>query len=83
MGEKKSYLNIVAHYENCFKRFGDSHLGVDWLNKEEAERRYRVMLEIISKKIASKTSLLDFGCGVSGLYDYILDQGISNIEYSG
>ena len=79
----KPYLNIVTHYENCFKRFGDSHLGVDWLNKEDAESRYRVMLEIIDKNTVSKTSLLDFGCGVSGLYDYILNKGISYIEYSG
>ena len=83
MSEKKTYLNIVAHYENCFKRFGDSHLGVDWLNKEEAERRYRVMLEVIDKSITRKISLLDFGCGVSGLYNYILEQRISNVEYSG
>ena len=83
MNEKKPYLSIVEHYENCFKRFGDSHLGVDWMNKEDAESRYQVMLEIIDKNIASKISLLDFGCGVSGLYDYILDHGILNIEYSG
>lgn len=81
--KEKSYLSIVTHYENCFKRFGDSHLGVDWLNKEDAESRYRVMLEIIGKNTAGKTSVLDFGCGVSGLYDYILDQGISYVDYSG
>lgn len=30
-----------------------------------------------------KVSLLDFGCGASHLYEYILKNGLTNIEYSG
>ena len=43
----KKYLSIVSHYENCLAQSGDSHLGVDWPKKEDAETRYRIMLEII------------------------------------
>ena len=43
----KHYTKIINHYEKCLDEHGDSHLGVDWPNKEEADKRYRVMLEVI------------------------------------
>lgn len=79
---KKPYLRIVSHYESCLEKHGDSLLGVDWPNKDDAETRYRVMLEVIRGSWPGKISLLDFGCGASHLYEYILRKDISNIEYS-
>jgi len=26
----KKYSSIYKHYEECFDRHGDTHLGVDW-----------------------------------------------------
>lgn len=83
MDERKPYLDIVNHYEKCLQRFGDSHLGVDWQDPKDAEKRYQVMLKIIKKKRGEPVKLLDFGCGTAGLYDYINKKGISNIEYAG
>lgn len=79
----KKYLSIVSHYESCLEQHGDTHLGVDWPNKEDAITRYRVMLEVIKQDNAGGIRLLDFGCGASHLYEYILKQNIRNIEYSG
>lgn len=79
----QNYLKIVSHYEACLDRHGDTHLGVDWPNPQDALTRYRVMLEVIRGSGLAKVSLLDFGCGASHLYDYILANGINNIEYSG
>jgi SAM-dependent methyltransferase len=82
--EDKQYLSIVAHYENCLEKHGDSHLGVDWPKLEDAQTRYRVMLEVI--KLADRgrdLRLLDFGCGASHLYEYIRAHHISGIEYAG
>ncbi len=69
--EEKKYWQIVAHYEACFQRHGDSHLGVDWASAQEAETRYRVMLELIRPPTQGDVSLLDFGCGTSHLLDFI------------
>jgi SAM-dependent methyltransferase len=81
-GEKK-YLEIVAHYESCLARHGDSHLGVDWPSRADAETRYHVMLDVIPPAKAA-VSLLDFGCGASHLYEHILKAGLeSRISYSG
>jgi SAM-dependent methyltransferase len=82
--DEKGYLSIVAHYESCLERHGDTHLGVDWPKKEDAETRYQVMLELIRREDEARTvRLLDFGCGASHLYEHIVASGIKNIAYSG
>ncbi|NER20244.1 MAG: class I SAM-dependent methyltransferase [Symploca sp. SIO1C2] len=86
---QKKYLNIVSHYESCLEKYGDTHLGVDWPNQQDIETRYRVMLEVIKQNFPGQVTLLDFGCGTSHLYKYILEQRLHSkpkyyeIEYSG
>jgi SAM-dependent methyltransferase len=79
---KKHYSSIVKHYESCLRDHGDSHLGVDWPNKNDAELRYAVMLDIMDTEL-EKTTVLDFGCGLSHMYEYILRNRIQGIEYAG
>ena len=78
------YRTIVDHYEACLERHGDTYLGVDWPNPEDAETRHRVMLELIRARAAGRpTPLLAFGCGTSHLYEFMLREGIRGIEYAG
>jgi SAM-dependent methyltransferase len=81
--EDKKYLAIVAHYEACLDQHGDSHLGVDWPKQNDAETRYRVMLEIIKEPTPRPIRLLDFGCGASHLYEFIVANSVTGVEYSG
>jgi 2-polyprenyl-3-methyl-5-hydroxy-6-metoxy-1,4-benzoquinol methylase len=77
------YLDIISHMEQHYlERYGDSHLGVGWPKLEDVDTRYRVMLEII-KPFKENITLLDFGCGCSHLYEYILKNDITNINYYG
>ncbi len=81
------YRDIVQHYEQCLARHGDSHLGVDWPKKEDADTRYRVMLDIarfdpVSSAFASPT-LLDFGCGAGHLLAYMQEHGFDDWAYAG
>ncbi|GGB08606.1 class I SAM-dependent methyltransferase [Puia dinghuensis] len=83
---KKRYLEtIVKHYEDCLEKHGDSHLGVDWPKLEDVNKRYKVMLEIVKyyEDNAPSSTLLDFGSGAAHLLQYIKDQGLGNIAYSG
>ena len=82
MGQK-NYLSIVSHYESCLEKYGDTHLGVDWPKSEDADTRHRIMLEVIQPDASGQAKLLDFGCGTSFLYEYILRNNIPGIEYSG
>src|SRR5215475_9925073 len=79
----KKYLEIVAHYEDRLAQFGDSHLGVDWPRPEHVPIRHRVMLDVIRGRPPEPVTLLDFGCGASHLYDYILQHRLEHIHYSG
>lgn len=79
----KSYMSIVRHYESCLEEYGDTCKGVDWPNEADAQTRYRVMLEVIKAHPTGPVTLLDFGCGASHLYDYILRQRFDHIAYSG
>ena len=76
------YREIIAHYEDCLDRHGDSHLGVDWPNARDADTRYRVMLDVIGQRGCPAT-LLDFGCGAGHLLDFIRRDGWNAVEYSG
>ena len=78
----KNYLKIAEHYDKCFQEYGDNHLGVDWPNEQDAKTRYQIMAEVMRENVP--VSLLDFGCGTSAFYQYLIDTNQSrNIEYSG
>ena len=79
------HSGIVTFCESFLEKHGDSYLGVGWTKRQEdADTRYRVMLEVLTEDAAAgEVSLLDFGCGASHLYEYILQRNLSQIKYSG
>lgn len=84
----RKYSEIVKHYENCLDKYGDTHLGVDWPNESDAQTRYRVMEESVffntKETFDKKLNLLDFGCGASHFYDYLLKSNrIKDFTYTG
>ncbi|HXN48162.1 MAG TPA: class I SAM-dependent methyltransferase [Bryobacteraceae bacterium] len=73
----------VRFCEEMLARHGDNYLGVGWTKDARyAALRYRIMLDVI-RPAAAPVDLLDFGCGASHLYEYIVSQGLSNTNYSG
>ncbi len=63
------YQNIAKHYNDCFHKHGDSHLGVDWPNFKDTLTRHKVMSEIFLNN--DKATILDFGCGLGHYYEYL------------
>jgi len=78
----KEYKSIIKHYESCFEKHGDSHLGMDWPNTEDVLTRFQIMLDSVREN-NEQVSILDFGCGTGHLLEYIKDQNIQNIKYTG
>ena len=78
------YESIIRHYEECYKKYGDSNRGVDWPNEKDTLKRYQVMLELIKFDTYRKEepTLLDFGCGLGHMYDFIKKNQI-NVKYAG
>jgi SAM-dependent methyltransferase len=82
------YKKIIEHYEECFEKFGDTPQGVDWTKDEQVEFRYNTMIELINFReksfhITENISILDYGCGLSHLYEYIVKNNIDYVEYTG
>lgn len=78
------YVKIVNHYEQCFLKHGDNHLGVDWPNETDLDKRFKVAYELIRKNCANPISLLDFGCGNGLFINYLQKQQLEkNIQYTG
>jgi SAM-dependent methyltransferase len=82
-----NYTDIISHYESCLAKYGDSHLGVDWPNENDALTRYQVMLDVIrhsgNSNPENRVSLLDFGCGAGHLLEYLQRSGRDDIRYIG
>lgn len=81
MNKDKSYIKIVEHYESCLEKHGDTHLGVDWPKEEDVNTRYGVMLDVV-KVSGDGETLLDFGCGTAGLYEFLKEYK-PGLVYSG
>ena len=86
MSTEPGYHSIVQHYEACLERHGDTHAGVDWPNAADADKRYRVMLDVV-REPETAVSLLDFGCGAAHLVEHMqkrqLEQKLTQIAYAG
>jgi SAM-dependent methyltransferase len=83
MDSQKKYISIVSYHEYLLEQYGDTYLGVNWPKKEDVPTRYNMMLGVLKQKGSDKISLLDFGCGASHLYEYILQHKYHYIDYSG
>jgi SAM-dependent methyltransferase len=71
------------HYRNTFVEHGSTSKGVDWGDKEWAALlRQNKMLEVIREPIATKSTVLDVGCGYGALADVIMKKRL-NISYTG
>lgn len=77
-----SYLDLVRFYEAALARYGpETPRGVGWF-RDDADTRYRAMLGVVRPHTETVT-LLDFGCGLSHLYDYMLRNGVTSVRYAG
>ena len=80
----KPYATLVHFTETCLDRYGDCYLGVGWTKRQEdADTRYRVMLDVLAGERCWPATLLDFGCGASHLYEYLKAHQRADIIYSG
>jgi SAM-dependent methyltransferase len=78
------YRTIVGHYEGCLERHGDTHLGVDWPDPDDADLRHRIMLDVVRNATeGTPATLLDLGCGAAHMVDYMRRNDVRGIEYTG
>jgi len=74
MMSESSDLNKVKNYfTEKLNEHGATHRGVDYNSTESQEARFFQLLKVMDT--SSKYSLLDFGSGYGGMYDYLVRLG--------
>lgn len=71
-----SYYQILRHYEKCFDQYGASYRGMDWPSENDLYKRFKVMLDLVRPDSSDSVSILDLGCGVGLLLDFIKTRGL-------
>ena len=81
MMSESSDLNKVKNYfTEKLNEHGATHRGVDYNSTESQEARFFQLLKVMDTSV--KYSLLDFGSGYGGMYDYLVRLG-HNVHYVG
>src|SRR5262245_19181342 len=76
---------IAEACEEDLVKYGDTFRGVGYTKSErEAAQRYALMLQVVREE-GQPVSLLDFGCGLAHLADFLESHGARyrHIEYTG
>jgi SAM-dependent methyltransferase len=75
---------ITAACEQDLAEHGDTHQGVGYTGTAAAARdRYALMLEVVRER-GQSISILDFGCGLAHLLDYIKSRPeMAKLDYTG
>lgn len=80
MSEYFDMGKIKNYFTEKLNTHGASHLGVDYNSMESQEARFHQLVKVIDSSV--EYSLLDFGSGYGGMYDYLRRQG-HRVHYVG
>lgn len=80
MSESSELRNVEKYFSERLKAHGATHLGVDYNSPESQEARFFQLTKVLDA--TTKYSLLDFGCGYGGMYDYLVRLG-HHLHYVG
>ena len=64
-------MDLKKHFKELYKMHGNSPKSVHWTDTKTQEKRFEILLEI-DKNIES---LIDVGCGLGDMYEYLLKRG--------
>jgi SAM-dependent methyltransferase len=73
-------METARHYADLLERHGDDPRAVQWADRTTQRRRFAVLHQALGDK--QRDSVLDVGCGLAHLHQYLTEQGWEG-EYSG
>ena len=80
MSESSDLDKVKNYFTEKLNEHSATHRGVDWPSVESQEIRFAQLLHVIDA--SKKYSLLDFGSGYGGMYDYLIRLG-HDLHYVG
>lgn len=73
MSESSDLNKVKNYFTEKLNEHGATHRGVDYNSTESQEARFFQLLKVMDT--SAKYSLLDFGSGYGGMYDYLVRLG--------
>ena len=80
MSQSFDLSKVKKYFSERLNEHGPVHLGVDWNSVESQELRFSQVLKVIDP--GQRYSVLDFGSGYGGMYDFLVRLG-HQIHYVG
>ncbi len=80
MSDPQELEKVKSYFAGKLEIHGATHKGVDYNSTESQELRFFQLIKVIDA--SQKYSLLDFGSGYGGMYDYLLRLG-HHLHYFG
>jgi SAM-dependent methyltransferase len=80
MPESFDLDKVKRYFADKLNEHGATHRGVDYNSTEAQELRFFQLLKVIDA--SQRYSVLDFGCGYGGMYDYLVGLG-HDVHYVG
>lgn len=80
MSESSDLNKVKQYFTEKLNEHHATHKGVDWPTVESQEIRFSQLLHVLDA--SKKYSLLDFGSGYGGMYDYLVRLG-HHVAYIG
>ncbi len=80
MNNSQELEKVKGYFAEKLETFGPTHRGVDYNSTESQEIRFAQLIKVIDA--SQKYSLLDFGSGYGGMYDYLIRLG-HKVHYVG
>jgi len=75
---------VQDYYSKCLAEHGSGPLAVGWGSKESQELRFKVLVEVCGHPACLQgCTIADVGCGTGDLYQYLLDQRLQSLSYTG
>lgn len=72
---------LTQHYVPLLEKHGSNHQAVNWGSPKSQRKRFEILLEPFLQ-MKNSFSLLDVGCGLAHLFDYIKENNFK-IDYTG
>jgi SAM-dependent methyltransferase len=80
MTNSSELIKVKKFFSDKLEEHGPTHRGVDYNSTESQELRFFQLIKVIDS--SKKYSLLDFGSGYGGMYDYLVGLG-HQLKYVG
>ena len=73
MNDSSDLIKVKKFFTDKLEEHGPTHLGVDYNSTESQEIRFFQVIKVIDS--SKKYSMLDFGSGYGGMYDFLIGLG--------